>query len=443
MTGLMDTIRIPDLMRIIKTLSPLMNPFSLLSLAISSSQINFTPAGYDKLIAANMVINFILAIQAAIALGLRFLRRAEGQKVKRWLWRDRFLFENQRLSYCEPNGYLLIELLQLAGCSSLAIYYGFVYHIARNSRISFLSFSTSALWYTLCHLPAFLGCWFTSWSALYFVLLCPQRDQRSNPSSRRDRVWDPIAMNTLCLGIPVLLVMFFSTLGIIASITSHELVEQYGFLKTNLAELKSRWSPSQSIDEETIEKLSRLLENLKPTVKRLIRIYQVIALSWAIISLLLLCFYSITMTCTRKIIKRTFEVAAGKTPLVKVELEHELSFNKKLRVGSLPSMNKTVPQSDQSAPVFSISLPELLMEKAPNPTFASQLKRHYYFLNVSSIFMVTSLVCNLSFAVLLALRMEHGIDKKTGNSMFALSTSSSLLSSLCLLLQSVICRIVQ
>jgi hypothetical protein len=92
--------------------------------------------------------------------------------------------------------------------------------------------------------------------------------------------------------------MFFSTLGIIASITSHELVEQYGFLKTNLAELKSRWSPSQSIDEETIEKLSRLLENLKPTVKRLIRIYQVIALSWAIISLLLLCVRAHTLNST-------------------------------------------------------------------------------------------------------------------------------------------------
>lgn len=117
------------------------------------------------------------------------------------------------------------------------------------------------------------------------------------------------------------------------------------------------------------------------------------------------------MACTRKIIKRAFEVAGGKIPLVEVELEHELSFNKKLRVGSLPPMiNKTAPQSDQSAPVFTISLPELLMEKAPNPTFASQLKRHYYFLNVSSIFMVTSLVCNLSFAVLLALRMEHGIE---------------------------------
>ncbi|KAA1087143.1 hypothetical protein PGT21_023665 [Puccinia graminis f. sp. tritici] len=443
MSKLMEELSSSDLLRLMKTVSPALNPFSFLLDAINRLDSALSTPQYWKLVVVNLVIHMLLALQAAIALTWKFSRnkRVDGQSAARcWFWRQRYVFASQQRPYCEPNGNQILELCQLIGCTCLEVYYVCLYRMTKNLALSYSNFGSAAFWFTLSHLPGIMGFWFASWSALYLVLLCPQRSE-VNPTSKKNPVWDPILMNVLCIGVPILLVIIFSVLGIILSIQNHDLSTNLRFLRITLAQLATMWTPEvPQIDPQTIQLFAKPLDILIQTTRRLIRSYQVIAFSWAIMSMLMLIFYSVTMAAIWRILHNTIKVASGKAPLmIKLEKEFE-NHEAKQTIDSTTAEHglKTLPKPACSSPPLS-DIPT----KEINPGLACQLRRNFYFLSVSCTLMATCLVCNIFFGLLLGIKIQEGIDIQAGNMMFALCTTGSLLSSLSLLLQSVVYMISQ
>ncbi|WAR57486.1 hypothetical protein PtB15_8B536 [Puccinia triticina] len=428
----MGSVTSSDLLNLMRTISPILNPFTFLSNAISALDLALTAPHYWKLVVVNLVIHILLALQAAIALTWKLLRKHDGERAKCWFWRQRHVFATQRRPYYEPNGNQLLQLCQLVGCICLEIYYAFLYRVTKISAISYSNYGTAAFWFTLSHLPGIMGFWFASWSALYLVLLCPQRYEIS-PTSKKNSVWGPLVMNWLCIGLPILLVLFFCVLGVVLIMQTHNLSANLTILKSTLAELDSMWTPVQQLEPRTIELLSYPLENLFQTTRHLIQCYQSIAFSWAIMSMLMLSFYCITMAAIWKILHNTLMVASGKAPVM-VKIEKEIEKQNE----SIGSAIEDITQVKRH--VSSIPLPDE-PRKVLNPALASQLRRNYYFLSVSCTLMATSLACNIFFGLLLGVKVKSGIDIQAGNTTFALCTSGSLLSSMSLLLQSVACMI--
>ncbi|EFP89057.2 uncharacterized protein PGTG_14898 [Puccinia graminis f. sp. tritici CRL 75-36-700-3] len=343
MSKLMEELSSSDLLRLMKTVSPALNPFSFLLDAINRLDSALSTPQYWKLVVVNLVIHMLLALQAAIALAWKFSRnkRVDGQSAARcWFWRQRYVFASQQRPYCEPNGNQILELCQLIGCTCLEVYYVCLYRMTKNLALSYSNFGSAAFWFTLSHLPGIMGFWFASWSALYLVLLCPQRSE-VNPTSKKNPGWDPILMNVLCIGVAILTSHNLSVLGIILKHPKPRLGDQSQIPEGSLfAQLATMWTPEvPQIDPQTIQLFAKPLDIKIQTTRRLIRSYQVIAFSWAIMSMLMLIFYSVTMAAIWRILHNPHQSSPPPRRPLMIKLRRSSRTTKPSRPSTRPRLS--------------------------------------------------------------------------------------------------------
>lgn len=418
-----------EFLALMKALASFINPFTLLLNKISIVDSPLVSPKIVKTIIAIMALHSFLAIQAIATLVFRLTRKENGKRRKIWFWRKQYIYSGQKCPHYEPNGNLLIEVFQAIGCTCLAIWDIIIYRVATQSIVSYSNFGTGVFWLIACHLPGIVGFWFSSWSALYLILICPKQPTFST-TNRKNLAWNPWVMNSFCIGIPILIIVFFGVLGINLSIQLEGLKNTHSFLKTSLSQSRSLWLPGRELDNATTQLIAEPLKVLVGQCAQLIWNYQVLAFSWVAVSAFMLSFYSIATIALWGFLKRTFMLASGRSRLVLRQASYsQVHHDSKVAIGDI---------LNTSAPHESINVEAEVPQRESNHGFAYKLRKNYYLVCASGALMAIALVVNIVFGLMMGFQISEGVHNNgsAAIALFGLSAFGTLLNSLSLLVQS-------
>jgi len=238
-----------DLAEELPTLNSMASSFNVYPLILKYVKNRRAEIGSPRLLAyviALFVVHGILLIQATLTLVLKITHRSKSGKL--WFWRKQYLLD-QTIPYLIPNGQFIIEPLQILGCIffellTVVIYIGVRWPDTVLKRPAY--HETSLFWLAVAFVPGFMGFWWSGWSSFYALFLTPTHASRSN-HGRIARIYQsPILMNTLCIGVPVLISLFFyhawSFLGHQSCQSGRRILYLYKTITSPFWDLGTEWS---------------------------------------------------------------------------------------------------------------------------------------------------------------------------------------------------------
>jgi len=201
-----------NLAEALPTLNSMALSFNVYPLILKYVKNRRVALGSPRLLAYDLtlfIVHGILLIQATLTLVLKITRRSKYGKI--WLWRKQYLLD-QTIPYLIPNGQFIIEPLQILGCIffellTVVIYIGVRWPDTVVKRPVF--HETCMFWLGVAFAPGLIGFWWSGWSSFYALLLIPTHASHSNHGRIARMYQSPILMNTVCIGVPVLISLFF------------------------------------------------------------------------------------------------------------------------------------------------------------------------------------------------------------------------------------------
>ncbi|KNZ47483.1 hypothetical protein VP01_636g7 [Puccinia sorghi] len=114
-------------------------------------------------------------------------------------------------------------------------------------------------------MSGFIGFWWSGWSSFYALLLTPTHASRSNHGRIVRMYQSPLLMNTVCIGVPVLISLFFITIGVSMAASHCKVEEAYRTSLIQLRHLSEIWNPN---DPNTLNNNRHLFDILQRLLAR-------------------------------------------------------------------------------------------------------------------------------------------------------------------------------
>ncbi|POW00984.1 hypothetical protein PSTT_12726 [Puccinia striiformis] len=220
-----------EMLSTLNSMSLLLNPYPMILKAIEDQRTHYAYPHLADYALVLAIVHSILLIQASITLGLKiYFLIKNGQRDKIWIWRLHFTLDYERIPYLIPNNNFVIEPLQIMGCLFFELASIIVYLVVKypTIRSSFPGLHASCLFFfAVSFVPGFVGFWFFT----------PNQDTRGE---RRKTIFHhPRFMNTICIGIPILVSCFFSIIGVILTVKHLRIGSAFEELMTDLHQFTS------------------------------------------------------------------------------------------------------------------------------------------------------------------------------------------------------------
>ncbi|KNZ55476.1 hypothetical protein VP01_2667g2 [Puccinia sorghi] len=368
-----------------------------------------------------IIVHGILLIQATLTLVLKLSCRAKSGKL--WLWRKQHLLD-QEVPYLIPNGHFIIEPLQILGCiffelSTLVAYIAIRWpDVAR--KLPALH-ATCLFWIAVSCVPGFIGFWWSGWSAFYALFLTPTHASRSSHGQIARTYHNPILMNVVCMGVPVLISLFFIIIGIFLTAKHEKAGEIYATFSIQLRHLSETWKPNDPNTVDNNRRLSALLQRLLSEAGEILHTLQCMAIGWAItaitivtvwlrwpnkfmtrtnlmtpFSTLLSKFYVGTAISVGKVTQRTLKMATGRATLITYASKDTKSVSQLDSSGLDDGLELRVESNH-----FQVSQPSH-PSGIKKSVSALSLRRNLYLLRASCGLMVIYLGFNFCISIIIA-----------------------------------------
>jgi len=347
---------------------------------------------------ALFIAHGILLIQATLTLVLKITYRSKSGKL--WLWRKQYLLD-QKIPYLIPNGHFIIEPLQILGCIffqllTIVIYRGVRWPDTVWERPAF--HETCMFWLAVSLVPGFIGFWWSGWSSFYAIFLTPTHASRSN-HGRISRIYQsPILMNTVCIGVPVLISLFFITIGVSLVATHANVEEEYSIFIKELLHLSEIWKPN---DPNTVENNRHLFDAMRRILtgaSKTLHTLQTMAIGWAITAMIIITFYVVNAISVGKVTRRTLRMATGRATLLTYAAKDTKSVSQ-LHTSGYDDELESKAQSNH--PQLSEPSQSSGMMKSAS---CLRLQRNLYLLRASCALMVISLGFNFCISIMFVIK---------------------------------------
>ncbi|KAI9613689.1 hypothetical protein KEM48_003688 [Puccinia striiformis f. sp. tritici PST-130] len=270
-----------EMLSTLNSMSLLLNPYPMILKAIEDQRTHYA-----------YPISPITRL-SSITLGLKiYFLIKNGQRDKIWIWRLHFTLDYERIPYLIPNNNFVIEPLQIMGClffelASIIVYLVVKYPII---RISFPGLHASCLFFfAVSFVPGFVGFWLSGWSAFYVLFFTPNQDTRGE--RRKTIFYHPRFMNTICIGMPILVSCFFSIIGVILTVKHLRIGSAFEELMTDLHQFTIDWKADNPTTFDNNQRLVNLMEYLLLQGSQILKLAQLMAIGWATLSILIIMFY--------------------------------------------------------------------------------------------------------------------------------------------------------
>jgi len=344
------------------------------------------------------IVHGILLIQATLTLVLKITHRSKSGKL--WLWRKQYLLD-QTIPYLIPNGHFIIEPLQILGCIFFELLTSVLYIGVRwpdTLRKLPTLYETCLFWFAVSFVPGFIGFWWSGWSSFYALLLTPTHASRSNHGRFARMYQSPILMNTLCIGVPVLISLFFITIGVSLS-TSHAKVEKaYATFLIQLGYLSEIWKPN---DPNTADNNRHLFDILRPVLaggREILHTFELMAIGWAITAMMIITFYIGNAISIGKVTRRTLRMATGRATILTYAAKDTKSVSQLHTSGCDDELEL---KAESNHPQFSQPpQPSGIMKSVSSLS----LQRNLYLLRASCGLMVISLGFNFCISIMFVIK---------------------------------------
>lgn len=263
-----------------------------------------------------MIVHSVLGTLSLISLYFKIFKKNEnGERRKFWLWRKHYSSPESRPHYV-PNGHFIIEFLQLIGCILLSSYSYITYKFCLSPERSAPGiYSTMAFWMATSFVPGFIGFWLNGWSTFYVVLSSPTTKDKSTLSARVFTS-HPIVMNVVCIGVPVLIVIFYGGLGITQAMVHQNLFNNSMLLIKTLTSLANVWTPDNPMNPHNNRVLVSILENVLADATSTLHMFRVIGFTWTALSIIIILFYTASTIGIARIFRSTIDTARGSPSII-------------------------------------------------------------------------------------------------------------------------------
>jgi len=243
-------------------------------------------------------------------------------------------------------------------------------------------------------------------SAFYALFLTPTHASHSNHGRIARMYQSPILMNTLCIGLPVLISLFFIALGVSLSTSHAEVEDAYSTFIKQLLHLSEIWKPN---DPNTVDNNRYLFDALRRIItgaRKTLHTLQIMAIGWAITSVIIITFYVVNAISVGKVTRRTLKMATGRATLLTYTAKDTKSLIQ-LRTSGCDDELESKAESNHPQ-VSQPSQPSVMIKSVSSLS----LQRTLYLLRASCGLMVISLGFNFCISIIFVIK-AHFILKQT------------------------------
>ncbi|POW22650.1 hypothetical protein PSHT_01066 [Puccinia striiformis] len=390
-----------EMLSTLNSMSLLLNPYPMILKAIEDQRTHYAYPHLADYALVLAIVHSILLIQASITLGLKiYFLIKNGQRDKIWICRLHFTLDYERIPYLIPNNNFVIEPLQIMVLSfNLVVKYPTI-------RSSFPGLHASCLFFfAVSFVPGFVGFWLSGWSAFYVLFFTPNQDTRGE---RRKTIFHhPRFMNTICIGIPILVSCFFSIIGVILTVKHLRIGSAFEELMTDLHQFTIDWKAD---NPTTFDNNQRLI----------LKLAQLMAIGWATLSILIIMFYLGTTISIGIVTKRTMAIATGRAKLFKdISSQDLLSRDKsKLHMGGSQDLSDLNAASTEESLATSAKHRHINRQSIStiNIQRAKYIQRTLYFLRTSCGVMMIAMGFNLCTSLIFVHKARALLDELSRSS---------------------------
>lgn len=197
------TLNLAEASTLINSFSTSINPYTFIEQAILEGEgLLFNKLDtFSSVLVAFMILYFVLWFTALVSLCVKGFKTKDGELRKISLWKKVDpCSASHRYPYYVPDGYVMVELLQIVGCMIFSGFFYGAYHLIRNPETKFdLLHSIILPCFAVSFAPGFLGFWWNSWSSFYVILLSPATQHAQLLGGRNSILRHPLLMNTTCI----------------------------------------------------------------------------------------------------------------------------------------------------------------------------------------------------------------------------------------------------
>lgn len=303
--------KLPGLFQLIDSLPSSLNPYSAIlnSLNAAKADLDKTLKSYTHFLLVLLIVHSVLGVIALISLCVKIFKKNEnGERRKLWLWRKHYSSPGRRPHYV-PNGHLIIECMQLLGCSLLWLFSLITLRFCQSPEASSTSvYSIMAFLMSTAFAPGFFGFWLNGWGAFYVAFNSP--NARSNNTWGR-HIFDthPSIINTLCIGASALIVIFYGGIGIRQAVAHHQLFNNFAILNKTLADLSASWRPDNPMNNDNNQVVFGILQTLATEGTSVLFWFKLVALTWTAWSVVIILFYAVSTIGISKMFSSTIDTA--------------------------------------------------------------------------------------------------------------------------------------
>lgn len=430
-------VQLPDLIQLIDSLSSSLNPYSLILNSISTAKADLDQSltNYTHFLLVLLIVHSVLGIIALISLYVKiFKKNQDGERRKLWLWRKHYFSPEGRPHYV-PNGHFIIECMQLLGCSLLWLFSLVTLRFCQSPEPSSPGvYSIMVFLMVTAFVPGFIGFWFNGWSAFYAAFNSPEA--RSKKTGGR-HILDtyPNIINTLCIGAPAFLVIFYGGIGIRQAVIHHKLFNNFVILGKTLTDLSASWRPDNPMNSANNQLVFGILQTLAAEGTSTLFSFRLVGFTWTAWSMVIILFYTVSTAAISKMFSSTIATARGPSIILKTrvpEKHHESPFA------------CSTEESSQEASRVSTAAktPFLRNGLAPsNSRLLKLLKRNYFLLCTNWLTVTIAMGFLGSFGILFGLKVGTFLSGDRPLLLVAMLTASAVTLSLGILLSTVLTTI--
>ncbi|EGG03218.1 uncharacterized protein MELLADRAFT_78578 [Melampsora larici-populina 98AG31] len=295
------------------------------------------------------IFYFLVIILCITILAVPFIRGPKARAKHSWLWRRHY--KGHTIAYFVPNGGAAVAIAQIFGCALFEVYILLTYQSLRSAK--FARHHYQYPWLTISYSPGYFGFWYSAFGALYTCLFSPSRPDANRPS-KISFLPNPILMNTICIGTPIVTTLVSIAMAIESFVKTRQKNEAYDEV---ISRLYGGMDPSPE--------LARYSEAGNQFIVQ----FRWVSFVWTIAAALAIVFYCFTIALFLRLLKTTVNVANGKKSLLgKSQLDNPLVVGQEER-SAVPARARSM----SGVPgVGGISLP-----MAKNTQVAERLRNDY------------------------------------------------------------------
>lgn len=291
-------------------LPPKVNPYDYLKESMQAMAFPTVPSSdpvFALLItfAVVYVVIFCLAVSLVV---IPFTRNQKFQQKHLWLWKKEHVAQNNQINtYYIPNPGMAVAISQIFASILAEIFIVLSYMNFQSSQFSQRSYIS--MWLVVSYVPGFFGFWLSGWSALYIYILAPGKGGKRNGSSKKT-IPHPLLLNTLCIGVPAVVLLVASGYGIASFFFFRSEQDAFVNLVSTFEDLSAHWTPPTTVNRHIdYDTLTSVIFPFHQTSQFFLRHFRGACLAWSIFVIIAVIFYTVTVILLLKLMKKSVTVA--------------------------------------------------------------------------------------------------------------------------------------